>query len=377
MPICGFPYAEVSEEALSFAALEGFAEEDHEAAFRTFALSCQAIVEKSPSLRPALEPPQALTAVCRKALTEPPKDAAAARRFFETYFKPYRVSPGAASGSGFVTGYYEPVVEGSLTQDANFSVPVFGRPADLVTLNQGESIEGPEGRHQAARKGPRGLEPYPDRAAIEAGALGDQARPIVWLKDKVEVFFVQVQGSARVRLTDGSERRLIYAGRNGHSYRSIGRILIEEHNIAPQQADMEGLKQWIRAQGQGPGEAGAALMSRNKSYVFFSVAEAKGTASGPIGGQGLPLTPFRSIALDRAIWPYGLPMWIETEIPWRAPVPTPFRRLMIGQDTGSAMTGAARGDLFFGSGDAAGLRAGTIAHSATFTVLLPQPGEPS
>jgi membrane-bound lytic murein transglycosylase A len=365
----GFPYFEhVSNEAVPCAALEGFSDEDHLAAFQVFAASSEAIAEAASSLRPALDPSSALIEICRKALSKPPADAKAARLFFETHFEPHRVKP----DTGFLTGYYEPVVEGALAQTAEFTAPVFARPRDLVTLKQGESLNGPESPVQAARRRPRGLEPYPDRAAIESGVIDDYLIPVVWLKDKVEAFFIHVQGSARVRLRDGSELRLTYAGRNGHPYTSIGRVLIEQEKIPPQEAGMAGLKKWIREKGQNPGDAGHALMLRNKSYIFFSASDVLHPQKGPIGGQGISLTPLRSIAVDRGIWAYGLPMWIEAELPWRSSSPEKFRRLLIAQDTGSAITGAARGDLFFGSGDEAGALAGALRHSAAFTVFLPR-----
>jgi membrane-bound lytic murein transglycosylase A len=208
--------------------------------------------------------------------------------------------------------------------------------------------------------------------AIERGALGDRLFPLVWLRDKVETFFIHVQGSARVKLRDGSELRLTYAGRNGHPYTSIGRVLIEQEKIPPEEAGMAGLKQWIRAKGQNPGEPGEALMLRNKSYIFFSASDVLHRQEGPIGGQGISLAPLRSMAVDRGIWAYGLPMWIEAEIPWRCSSVEKFRRLLIAQDTGSAIVGSARGDLFFGSGDGAGALAGALRHPAAFTVLLPR-----
>jgi membrane-bound lytic murein transglycosylase A len=369
----GFFHSEhVSDDAVSCADLDGFSGEDHLEVFRVFASSCKAIAETAASLRPALDPPSALIEICSKALARPPADAKEARLFFETYFEPHRVKP----DPGFLTGYYEPVVEGALAETAEFSAPIFARPGDLITLKQGESLNGLEGPLQAARQGPHGLEPYPDRMAIESGAINDPLTPLVWLKDRVEAFFIHVQGSARVRLRDGSQLRLTYAGRNGHPYTSIGRALIEQEKIPPEEAGMAGLKQWIRAKGQKPGDAGAALMARNKSYIFFSASDILHPQDGPIGGQGVSLTPLRSIAIDRSIWTYGLPMWIEAELPWRSSRPEKFRRLLIAQDTGSAIVGAARGDLFFGSGDEAGALAGAIRHPAAFTVFLPRDLKP-
>jgi len=371
----GFSFSEtMSLEAVSFTALDGFSEDDLLAAFEVFAKSCRAIADHRIPLRAALDPPPVFIEICHRALAFPPRDTRGARQFFETYFEPHRVRVTAKAGdaAGFVTGYYEPVVEGALTPDADFSAPIFARPDDLVTLPQGENLASPDGPLQAAKATPGGLQPYPDRAAIEAGALGNQARPLVWLKDKAEAFFIHVQGSARVKLRDGPEARLTYAGRNGHPYSSIGKILVEEETIAPQQAGMAGLKQWIRDKGQAPGEAGAALMLRNKSFIFFALSDVLSDRDGPVGAQGVSLTPLRSLAVDRSLWFYGLPYWIEAEIPWASSTAQKFRRLMIGQDTGSAIVGAARGDLFFGSGDEAGARAGEIRHPAAFTVFLPR-----
>lgn len=230
----------------------------------------------------------------------------------------------------------------------NFTAPVRGRP---------DNLNAPA--------------PYPDRAAIEAGAIERRTAAIVWLRDRVEVFLAQVQGSARVRLADGSLLRLAYAGRNGRAYTSIGRILIDSGEIAEADMSLATLKQWIRAHGQKPGDAGALLMHHNKSYVFFSLHEEYEPTRGPIGGQGISLTALRSIAVDRAIWSYGLPFWIAADLPWRGSSPSPFRRLMIAQDTGSAITGPARADIFFGSGDDAGARAGDIRHAGDVVVLLP------
>jgi membrane-bound lytic murein transglycosylase A len=338
---------------LSFEDLAGFGEDDHLAAFRVFVQSCALIAEKTPPLRKGAAASTALAAIANAALRQAGQgvlDAARGRRFFETHFRPYRVSahgPGA-DPAGFLTGYYEPIVEGSLTASRDFTAPVLARPDNLESLS-----------------------PYPSRAAIETGALKGHAAPVFWLRDRAEVFLVQVQGSARVRLADGKNLRLLYAGRNGQPYTSIGRILIDSGELAEADMSLAALKNWIRAQGQTQGDAGLALMHRNKSYVFFALREDTDPAAGPTGGQGTGLTALRSIAIDRAIWPYGLPFWITADLPWKSPSVSPFRRLMIAQDTGSAITGPARADIFFGSGDDAGARAGDIRHAGDVVVLLP------
>ncbi len=333
---------------VAFSELPGFAADDHAEAFAVFQRSCAAIAERRAPLREAIAPSSTLVAICRRALALRSPERLEARRFFEAHFQPFRAKPaqGAAAG-GFFTGYYEPVVEGSLTRTDAFTAPILSPPADLATRRA------------------------PARAAIEAGALGGSAHPIVWLRDPIEVFMIQVQGSARVRLADGRLLRLVYAGRNGWPYASIGRIVIESGAIAPDEMSLAALKAYVRAQGQAAGEAGAALMQRNESYVFFRLDPALDAQAGPIGGAGLSLAPLRSLAVDRNIHPYGTPVWIDADIPWRSSAPTPFRRLTIAQDTGSAIIGAARADIFFGSGDAAGARAGDVRHAGEFVVFLP------
>ena len=339
----------LSRTRLSFADLADFGQDDHLEAFQVFARSCATIAAKKSPLRKGVAASAALKGIAHHALRQEVREPAQARRFFERHFRPCRVSACAGvHNAGFLTGYYEPIVEGSSLRTNNFTAPVRGRPDNL-----------------------NAVAPYPDRAAIEAGAIERHSAAIVWLCDQVEVFLAQVQGSARVRLTDGGLLRLAYAGRNGHPYTSIGRILIDTGEIAEADMSLATLKQWIRAHGQNPGDAGAALMHRNKSYVFFSLHQECEPASGPIGGQGISLTALRSIAVDRAIWSYGLPFWIAADLPWRGSSPSPFRRLMIAQDTGSAIIGPARADIFFGSGDDAGARAGDIRHAGDVVVLLP------
>jgi membrane-bound lytic murein transglycosylase A len=338
----------LSLRPLSFADLADFGHDDHLEAFQVFARSCAVIAAKRSPLRIGLSATPALSAIANAALRQEAGDPAQARQFFERHFRPCRVSArDGERNAGFLTGYYEPVVEGSALRTPEFTAPVLGRPDNL-----------------------NALVPYPERAAIEAGAIEHHTAPVVWLRDRVEVFLAQVQGSARVRLADGSLLRLRYAGRNGHPYTSIGRLLIESGEIAEAGMSVTALKEWIRANGQNPGDAGALLMHRNKSYVFFSLHQEYEPASGPIGGQGISLTALRSIAVDRAIWSYGLPFWIAADLPWRGSAPSPFRRLMIAQDAGSAITGPARADIFLGSGDDAGTRAGDIRHAGDVVVLL-------
>jgi membrane-bound lytic murein transglycosylase A len=348
----------------TFDALAGFGADDALAAFRTFAVTAAALREGAAPLRAARPASPALLAAAGAALAVAPTDVEAARCFFTTYFRPYRVE----AGPDFLTGYYEPWVRGSMGPTPDFTAPILARPHDLVSFAPGE---GPPGFDPALagalRLADGSLIPCPDRGAIETAA----ERPLIWLADPVEVYMIQVQGSARVELTDGRRVRLVYDGRNGQPYTSIGRILIESGEIAGREMSLAGLKSWLRANGLAPGERARELMWRNRSYIYFRIEKGGDPGAGPIGGAGAPLTPLRSIAVDRSLWCYGLPFWISADLPWRDATIEPFQRLMIAQDTGSAILGAARADLYFGGGDIAGARAGAIRHGAEFTVLLP------
>lgn len=350
-----------------FVDLPTFAIDNHLAAFAVFMESARALLDGVASTRPALSATSVFLQLCERAARLPePATQAGAKKFFETNFVPFRIHPNR--GSGFLTGYYEPEVAGALVPSADFSAPLLARPIDLATFAQGATPTGLDPGFSAGRLSDQGQwHPYPDRAAIEDGKVSPPLRPVVWLRDAVEVFLVHVQGSARVRLPDGQIIRLGYAGRNGHPYTSIGRILIDQGHIAPQDMSLARLKAWLRAAGQD----GRGLMQQNRSYIFFKIEAGLDRAQGPIGAAGVPLTALRSIAIDRTLWHYGLPFWLDAEIPWQNQQSTKISRLMIAQDTGSAIVGPARADIFFGGGDAAGALAGNIRHNAQVHVLLP------
>lgn len=350
-------------EPLSFVALPGWAEDDHAAAFDVFLKSCEAILSGAPELRPAGLTGEHLLTVCRAAQV----GKIAPRAFFETHFIPHAVT--TESGNGFLTGYFEPEYEGSFEASEDFAVPLLARPHDLVTIPAGESLPGIPDHLQAAARTADGYAPYPDRAAIEDGALADRARPIVHLRHASEAFIIHVQGSSRIRLPDGGVARVGYAGRNGHPYSSIGRILVEQGAIERDAMSLERLLAWLKA---NPDEA-REIMRRNQSYIFFTLLEELGPDVGPIGGAGISLTPGRSLAVDRQLWRYGLPFWLDGMVPGTDGVERRLQRLMIAQDTGSAIVGPARGDFFTGTGAVAGTQAGLIRHRPRFVVFLPHP----
>ena len=348
---------------MDFESLAGWIDDDHLAAFGAFERSARAIGAAQGQPRPAQAAPSELVANARAALCADVTAKLDARQFFETRFRPFRVVP--EDGEGFLTGYYEPCIPASKVETEEFRWPILARPTDLVTFGLDPPPIGfPKDITGARRLTDGSLAPYLDRAQIEA----ERRDPIVWVRDAVEAFLIQVQGSAQVEFLDRSRARLAYGGRNGLPYTSIGKILIEAGEIAEGAMSLASLKGWLRRDSA----RGLDMMRRNRSFVFFQLVEDFDPELGPIAGAGVPLTPLRSIAVDRTIWAYGLPFWIDAELPWSDDTSMSFRRLMIAQDTGSAIVGPARADVFFGSGHRAGARAGSIRHRAEFVVLLPQ-----
>ncbi|MFY9627576.1 MAG: MltA domain-containing protein [Methylocystis sp.] len=363
------PPLSVDPNALSFGELEGLLSDDLGTALQVFRRSAKHILTQAAQQRPALTPSKLLVNSCDAALSHTGGGA----EFFLRWFSPHRVC-----GKGFLTGYYEVEVEARRCEAPGFRTPVLSRPVDLVTLNDTPMIAADGAALTSARRRPDGgLEPFSERREIEDEASGRYGPPLAYVRDRVELFLMQVQGSARLRFGDGSTAALTYDGRNGHPYTSIGRLLIARGLVPQAEMTLETLKQTLRELGQEPGEAGRLLMQENKSYVFFRIDDSPERGGGPIGGQGCALTPLRSIAVDRGLWCYGLPFFISGTIPWESEAPSRFARLMIAQDTGSAILGAARADLYFGSGATAGRLAGGVRHEADFFVLLPRGAEGS
>ena len=345
---CDVDDEKISLKPVSFAEIDGWSSDDHAAAFVALLRSC----------RKSATPDEACTVAL--ALGEQ-IDCTAARKFFETHYTPHVVEGGTQAG--FVTGYYEPEVNGARERGGKFTVPVYRRPDDLVTLKPDSECARFNDSITGMRETPDGPKPYYTRAEIDGGALASRGLELLYLDDFVELFFLQVQGSGRVRLADGSVVRLGFAAKNGHPYTSIGKRLVEMGEGRPEDLTMDGVKAWLRADP----ERGRALMHENKSYVFFREIE----GDGPIGAQGVALTPGRSLAVDTAYHKLGLPVFV-TVPDLAAADGAPFQRLMIAQDVGSAIRGPERGDVFFGSGETAGAIAGRTRHQAKFFILLPK-----
>jgi membrane-bound lytic murein transglycosylase A len=349
--------------------LEGWRDDDHGAAFAAFRLSAAAIAARPPRRRPLGPDGAELQPAAAAALAAGAVDGAGARAFFETWFRPLAVRPSA--GDGFVTGYYEPEIDGSIEATSGYSVPLHARPADLVEIAPDDDRTGLDPALTWARRGPDGrLGEHPDRGAVMAGALGPGAATVGHVADWIEAFFIHVQGSARLRLADGGVRRVTFDGKSGHPYFPIARVLVERGLATPAGATADVLRDFLRAH---PDEA-AAVLARNRSYIFFRAVEGADPALGPVAAAGVQLTPGRSLAVDRTLHTFHVPVFVDADTPG----PAPFRRLMVAQDTGSAIVGPARGDIFFGSGEAGFSAAARVRHPARFTVLWPRraPGGP-
>lgn len=316
-----------------------------------------------------LPPASALGRACDAAASIPAQDDAAARRWLEDAFAPYAVIAPDDASDGLITGYYEPILPGSRSRSARFRYPVHGAPEDLVTVDLSAVV--PETRHLRLRGRIEGrrLVPYWSRGEIEARAGELRAPVLAWVEDPVELFFLQIQGSGLVDLQDGPRRgeriRLGYADQNGHPYRSLGRYLVEQGELALEKASMQGIMAWAAA---NPAKLQDAL-NHNASYVFFRELPAGG---GPIGALGAPLTAGFSLAVDPRHIPLGAPVFLATTYPLSE---QPLERLMVAQDTGGAIRGAVRGDFFWGAGAEAGQHAGRMRQKGRFWLLWPR-GEP-
>jgi membrane-bound lytic murein transglycosylase A len=363
-----------SFEPVTFADLPGWDTDDHLAAFKAFRASCPRLkaAARAGNRTGAIALPPALLATCDTAAALPePVTRAAARAFFEREFQPHRVAH--AAKEGLLTGYYEPVLEGSRTQDDKFATPIYRRPADLVNLVHEAERGAKANQLTHARKTATGTEPYSTRAEIEAGALGGKNLELLYLADAVETFFMHIQGSGRVRLTDGSMVRVHYDGKNGHPYTSIGRYLIDNNILAADKITMQALGRWLRSDP----DRGRHVMQQNESFVFFRELQGD-EAQGPLGVLSIPLVAGRSLAVDAGTHAIGTPVYVSSSALTHASRTKTdgFHRLMIAHDVGSAIRGPERGDIYFGSGDKAGKLAGVTKHPGRFFVLLPRGSAP-
>ena len=300
--------------------------------------------------------------VCDDAAVIRPGNDTEAQYFFESRFLAYALSQGG-SRNGLITGYYEPELNGAWKSDGRFRFPLYSLPKDLISADLGSFDDQWQGDQIAGKLEGNRFVPYFSRADIEAGALAGRQLEILWTDNEIDAFFMHIQGTGRVRLPDGTHVRLGYAGRNGRRYTAVGRELVAAGVMRLKDVTMPAIRAWME---QNP-VAGQALMKKNQSFVFFRVLK----GDGPLGAQGVVLTPGRSLAVDRRYVPLGAPVWLATTVPGSKPA-RPLRRLLIAQDTGSAIKGVVRADLFWGHGREAGTMAGIMKQRGQMYMLLPR-----
>lgn len=348
--------------------LPGWNEDQVSAALSALVRTCDRLMKQAPD-KPV--GPDALAgtvadwqALCKSAARIPAGDDRAARAFFEAEFHPYAVSD-AGDPEGLFTGYFEPELEGAREPDATYSVPLYRKPDDLITVDLGEFRADLKGDSIAGRVVDGALKPYFNYEEIDAGALAGRGLELVWVADPIDAFFLHIQGSGRVRFADGTTQRVGYAAKNGRPFVAIGKVLLESGDLPKGGVSMQSIRDWLRAH---PDRA-KSIMYQNPSYIFYTAVDGE----GPIGAQGVALTAGRSLAVDRKLLALGLPIYLDTTFPADTPeAGQPFRRLMIAQDTGGAIKGAVRGDVFFGTGEAALEYAGRMKQKGRYYLFLPR-----
>lgn len=349
-------------EQISYADLAGWDSDDHAAALKSFLRFCERPDSASEGPTALRLSPEELNSLCSAAEKDATGSPASARRFFEDQFTPFRIAE-----PGFVTGYFEPEVTASREKTAAFPVPLLKKPAGLEAVTADNRPGNWPNHLSHGRRVGKNLRELPDRGAIMDGALDPEALELVWLADPIDAYFIHVQGSARLRLTDGSVMRVGYAGKSGHPYTGIGRLLVTRGEGTPEDFTMKGLRRWLA---EHP-DRRDALFRENRSYIFFREVTETLPDQGPVGAAGLPLAPGRSLAVDPGHLAYGGLVFVTSAFEDPDRRGGTFARLLVADDTGSAIRGPARGDIFTGSGDAAGHLAGEIHHKAEFTVLVP------
>ncbi len=359
------PSLPATYHATTWSALPGWNADRVEEAWPAFRIGCVAQVRPDAPKRDLIAP------VCAAAETVDVRDANAIRAFFERHFIPYQVLAADGRDTGMVTGYYEPLLSGSRTKTARYTVPLYAVPDDLLTIDLTALYPEFKDKRLRGRVDGRKVVPYWPRADIENGRAPVGDKVLVYVEDPVEAFFLQIQGSGRVQLPDGSVVRVGYADQNGHPYRSIGRVLIDRGEITLERASMQGIREWGR---RHPDQL-AALLDENPSYVFFRevAAPAPGTPEalidGPLGSLGVPLAAGRTLAVDTRSIPLGAAVYLATTFPLSS---RPLDRLMLAQDTGGAIRGALRVDFFWGFGDDAGRQAGRMRQEGRLWILWPK-----
>ena len=360
------PPEKLTLEKISFAELSGWNGDKHAEGLAAFLNSCPGLAKAAPAVSGNDSPASGFGGakswqiVCDDAKAVPAGDDGAARAFFESHFTPYRAGNNGVT-EGLFTGYYVPELKGSRKPSAKFRIPIYRVPDDLVTADLGLFKSDLKGQRIAGKVEKGKLKPYDTRAEIDAGALANRGLEILYVDDPIDAFFLHIQGSGRVVMEDGKASLIGYAGSNGRPYVAIGRELVDKGAMSKDDVTMQSIRDWLAAH---PGEA-EKTMEQNPSYVFFHEL----SGADALGAEGVALTPGRSLAVDHRFLPYGIPLWLDSRDPLSG---QPLRRLMIAQDTGGAITGPVRGDVFWGYGHEAGERAGKMKEPGSYFLLLPK-----
>ncbi len=334
------------------------------AAWPAFQIGCRALLA-SPARRAIWQSP------CAEGAKIDGTDSAAVRAFFVEHFSPYRVSAADGTDTGLVTGYYEPLLTGSRARTAANPIPLYAPPDDLLTVDLAALFPELAGKRVRGRVEGRRVVPYWSRAELESDPARLAGKALVHVADPVEAFFLEIQGSGRIELADGTVLRLNYADQNGHPYKSIGRVLIDRGELTPDRSSMQAIRAWAIAH---PDQT-RALLDENPSYVFFREVAPPPPGSldaridGPQGALGVPLLAERTIAVDPRAIPLGAPVYLATTMPLSN---VPLQRLTLAQDTGGAIRGAVRADFFWGFGAAAGAQAGRMRQQGRYWLLWPK-----
>ncbi|HEY0588409.1 MAG TPA: murein transglycosylase A [Pseudoduganella sp.] len=353
VPAAPTPPAKAEFIPARFADLPGWERDDLRAAWPAFMLSCSKLAGGADWKEP-----------CAIAKTVDANSQAAIRLFFESFFDPHQVVAPDGSNSGLITGYYEPLLRGARKKGGPYQTPLYKVPDDMVIIDVGSVYPELAGKRVRGRLKGKRVVPYPAREEISRSGL--PGNELLWVDDSVEAFFLEVQGSGRVQLPDGETVRVAYADQNGRPYQSIGKWLVQKGELTTEQATAQGIKAWI----DGHPTRQQELFNANPSYVFFKEEKLPDPKVGPKGTLNVPLTPQRSVAIDRTQLPLGAPVYLNTTLPGDDELP--LQRLMLAQDTGGAIKGAIRLDLFFGFGSEAADFAGRMKQRGSIWVLLPK-----
>ncbi|QNM95190.1 murein transglycosylase A [Chitinimonas koreensis] len=337
-----------------WSALPGWPGEQSLAGWPAWLASCKRLASR-PAWKEACSEAQALN----------PRDDSAVRGYFERRFQPWRIEASDGAQSGLITGYYEPLLRGS-RETGPGRVPIYAVPDDLLTIDLGELYPELKNQRVRGRLDGRKVVPYWSRADIDAGRAPTAGLALAWADDAIEAFFLQIQGSGRIQLEDGSLLRVGYADQNGHPYKSIGKWLIDQGELKSGEASMQGIQAWARAHPERLKE----LLDANPSFVFFRVLPS--ATGGPIGALNVPLTDGASVAVDPRFVPLGSPLYLATTRPNDS---RPLNRLVHAQDTGGAIRGPIRADYFWGFGAEAGQLAGRMKQQGQIWLLWPK-GQP-